>query len=127
MSGFTLVEALLSVALLALVASTIAAPYIAGLQSLDGQNDRMLLDNALRSRMEVLVSTDFDSLSNGSEVVIVKGANYTISWTVVNLDLNGDATPEPNAVQISVSVSGLPNASLTTIMVNNEGRVGKLS
>ena len=126
-AGFTLVEALLSVALLALVASTVAAPYITGLQSLDGQNDLMLLDSALRSRMEVLVSTDFSSLSAGSEVVTVNGQSYTINWNVVPVDLDGDSNPEPTAKQVTVSVAGVTGRSLTTIMVDNEGSVGKIS
>jgi prepilin-type N-terminal cleavage/methylation domain-containing protein len=70
-SGFTLIEAMLSVALLALVAVGISAPYISGFQALDVQADRMILDSHLRSRMEVLVGKDFDSLSAGSESVTV--------------------------------------------------------
>ena len=126
-SGFTLVEALLSVALLGLMVTGIATLYVSGLQSLDGQDDRMLLDSALRSRMEVLVGTDFGALSDDSEVVTVNGQNYTIAWTVVNVDLDGDATPEPNAWQITVTTAELPNRSLTTIVVDHEGRVGKIS
>ena len=125
--GFTLVEALLSVALLGLMVTGISTLYVSGFQSLDGQDDRMLLDSELRSRMEVLVSTDFGALSDGSEVVTVNGQNYTIAWTVVNVDLDGDATPEPNAWQITVTTAELPNRSLTTIVVDHEGRVGKIS
>ena len=83
--GFTLVEALLSVVLLGLVATGIATLYVSGLQSLNAQDDRMLLDSALRSRMEVLVSTNFDALSDGSEVVNVNGQNFTITWSKVSL------------------------------------------
>jgi hypothetical protein len=125
--GFTLIEAMLSVALLALVAVGISAPYISGFQALDVQADRILFDSALRSRMEVLVGTDFGSLSAGSEVVTVRGQNYTLTWTVVNVDLDGDATPEPSARQVTVSVTELPDRSLTTILVDNEGRIGKIS
>ena len=125
-SGFTLVEALLSVALLGLMVTGIATLYVSGLQSLDGQDDRMLLDSALRSRMEVLVGTDFGALSDDSEVVTVNGQNYTIAWTVMNADLDGDLTPEPNAKQVTVSITELPDRSLTTILVDNEGRVGKI-
>ena len=125
--GFTLVEALLSVVLLGLVATGIATLYVSGLQSLNAQDDRMLLDSALRSRMEVLVSTNFDALSDGSEVVNVNGQNFTITWTVVNVDLDGDLTPEPNAKQVTVSITELPDRSLATILVDNEGRVGKIS
>ena len=125
--GFTLVEALLSVALLAMVAVGISAPYISGFQALDAQADRMLLDSRLRSAMEALVATDFSALGSSSEVVTVNGQSYTITWTVSNVDLDGDATPEPNAVQVTVSVTELPDRSLTTILVDNEGRVGKIS
>jgi len=126
-SGFTLIEAMLSVALLGLVAVGISAPYISGFQALDVQADRMLLDSSLRSQMEVLVGTDFGLLSAGSEVVTVRGQNYTITWTVGNVDLNGDAVPESTARQVTVSVTELPDRSLTTILVDNQGRVRKIS
>ena len=125
--GFTLVEALLSVALLALLASTISAIYVSGLKSLNVQADHMLLDSALRSRMEVLVGTDFGLLTNGSEAVAINGQNYTISWTAVNADLDGDLTPEPNAKQVTVWITELPGRALTLILVDNDGSVGKIS
>jgi hypothetical protein len=125
--GFTLLEAMLSVALLALVAVGISAPYISGFQALDMQADRMPLDSSLRSRMELLVGTDFVSLSDGSEVVVANGKNYTLTWTVANIDLDGDATPESTARQVTVSITELPDRSLTTILVDNQGLVGKIS
>ena len=126
-SGFSLVEALLSVALLALLASAISTPYISGLNSLNVQADRMLLDSHLRSRMEVLVGTDFGSLSSGSEVVTANGQSFTINWNVVPIDLDGDSSPEPTAKKVTVSVAGESGRTLTTILVDNEGRVGKIS
>ncbi|MBT8364230.1 MAG: prepilin-type N-terminal cleavage/methylation domain-containing protein [Deltaproteobacteria bacterium] len=125
--GFTLVEVLLSAALLGLMVTGIATLYASGLQSLNNQDDRMLLDSALRSRMEVLVGTNFTALSPGSEVVNVNGQNYTINWNVVSIDLDGDSNPEPNAMQVTVSIAELPDRSLTTILVDNEGGVGKIS
>ena len=126
-SGFTLVEVLLSVALLGLMVIGIGALYVSGLQSLNVQDDRMLLDSHLRSRMEVLVGTAFGSLSGGSEIVTVNGQNYTITWSVVPIDLDGDTNPESTAVQVTVSITELPDRSLKTILVDNEGRVGKIS
>ena len=125
-TGFTLVEALLSVVILGLMVTGISAMYLSGFQSLNTQDDRMLLDSRLRSRMEVLVGTDFASLSNGSEVVTVNGQSYTINWIVVSVDLDGDATPEPNAKQLSVATTGLSGRKLTTIVVDHEGRVSKI-
>ena len=83
----------------------------------------MLLDSHLRSRMEWLLSHPFDQLSAGSEVVTVNGKNYTIDWSVDLTDLDGDATPEPTAKLITVSADG---RSLTTLVVDNEGRLGKI-
>ncbi len=120
-------EVLVSVALLGLMASGISALYLSGFQSLDAQDDRMLLDSRLRSRMEVLVGTDFASLSDGSEGVTVNGQNYTINWTIVSIDLDGDSNPESNAKQVTVSVAGVSGRSLTTIIVDHEGRLGKIS
>ena len=125
-SGFTLVEVLLSVILLGLMISSISALYISGLESLGTQDDRMLLDSHLRSRMEVLVGTEFTALSNGSEVVNVNGQNFTINWNVVSIDLDGDSNPEPSAMQVIVSVAGAAGHSLTTIIVDHEDRVGKI-
>ncbi len=124
--GFTLVEILLSVILLGLMITGISALYISGLQALNTQDDRILLDSHLRSRMEVLVGTEFATLSNGSEVVTVNGQNYTINWNVVFIDLDGDSNPEPNATQVTVSVAGIAGHSLTTIIVDHDGSVGKI-
>ncbi len=124
--GFTLVEAMLSVALLALVAVGVSAPYISGFQTLDVQADHMLLDSHLRSRMEVLVGTDFGTLGNGSEVVTVNGQNYTVNWSVAAMDLDGDSNPEPTAKQVTVSITELPYRSLSTILVDHQGKVGKI-
>ena len=125
-SGFTLIEALLAVSFLALMATGIMAVQTSGVQSLAVQADRILLDGQLRSRMEVLISTDFAALTNGSEVITVRGTTYTITWTVALADLDGDGKPESTARQVTVSVAELPGRSFTTIIVNNQGRLGKI-
>lgn len=124
--GFTLLEALFCVTILALMVLGFSAIYNSGFRSLDAQADRVLLDSRLRGRMEFLVSTSFGALSDGSEVVTIKGSNHTITWTVAPVDLNGDSATEPSAKQVTVSVSGLPDRSLTTILVDHEGKLGKL-
>jgi type II secretory pathway component PulJ len=127
LDGFTLIEAVLSVALLSLVAVGISAPYISGFQALKIQADRILLDSNLRNRMETLVSTDFGSMGNGSEAITVKGQTYNITWTTAYVDLDGDLNPEPNALQLTATISELPERSLTVIVVNHEGKVNKIS
>lgn len=121
--AFTLVEALISAVVLAFAAVTMVALYFSGMQALEAQGERAVLDGCLRSRMEQLISTKFGQLANGSETVTVDGANHTIQWTVANVDLNGDSIPESDAKQITVT---LDNRSLTTILVDHAGKVGKL-
>ena len=125
-SGFNLVEVLLSVVLLGLLASVIMYLYSSSYAVIDEEAIRMPLDGYLRSRMELLVGKSFAELSNGSEVVTVQGQSYTINWSVVPVDLDGDAVPEPTAKQVTVSVAGSANHSLTTILIDHEGQVGKI-
>jgi type II secretory pathway pseudopilin PulG len=126
--GFTLVEALLSIVLLALVATTLSSPYITGLQSLDGQHEDMLLDSMLRSRMEELLSRDISTLSAGEETVTVEGENYTIEWNKFPCDLDADTISEPDVWELRVKVKELSEKhSLNTIVVDNQGRIGKIS
>ena len=124
--GFTLLETLLAVALLGLVAYGISGLYFSGMQSLDEEELRILLDSRLRGRMEILIGNTFDQVLDGSEVVSINGKDYTITWTVALVDLNGDSTPESNAKQVTVTLSGPPDRSLTTILVDNQGLVGKI-
>ena len=124
--GFTLLETLLAVALLGLVAYGISGLYFSGMQSLDEEELRILLDSRLRGRMEILIGNTFDQVLDGSEVVSINGKDYTITWTVALVDLNGDSTPESNAKQVTVTLSGPPDRSLTTILADNQGLVGKI-
>ena len=124
--GFTLVEALFSVAILGLMASCITIMYTSGLQSLDAQSDRALLESRLRGRMEELVGRQFALVTSGTTNVTVRGTNYTINWSAALFDINGDATPDATAKLVTLSVAELTDLSLTTILVNNEARVGKI-
>ncbi len=117
----------MAVVFLGLLGSAASTVYFSGHQSLDYQADRILLDGRLRSRMEVLISTDFGSLSSGSENVTINGNTYTIDWSVIAVDLDADSITESSAKSITVSVSGMPDRSLTTIIVDHENQVGKIS
>ena len=124
--AFTLIEVLLSVVFLGLLASATSSVYFTGFQSMDAQIERTLLDSKLRSRMEVLLGTSFSALSSGWEAVTVNGNNYTIDWTVATIDLNGDTIAEPTAKKVTVSVSGMTDRSLVTLMVDHENIIGKI-
>ena len=83
----------------------------------------MRLDSALRSRMEVLLSTPFSLLASGTDVVNLGGQACTLYWTVTPRDLDGDGAAEANAREITVSLEG---HSLTTLVVDSQGEVGKI-
>jgi len=120
------VEVLLSVVLLGLLASVIMYLYSSSYAVIDEEAIRMPLDGYLRSRMELLAGKTFADLSDGSEIITVKGQNYTINWSVAPIDLDSDTIPEPTAKQVTVSVGGSANHSLTTILIDHEGLVGKI-
>lgn len=125
--GFTLTEVLVSVLILGILAASFTVPYVTGFQSLEVQAEQMLLDSQLRSTMEVLMGRNFDeilALGGFSGTIVIKGKSYPLKWAAVLIDLDGDSTPEPNAMQITVEMA---HRSLTTIVVNHEGRLGKTS
>jgi prepilin-type N-terminal cleavage/methylation domain-containing protein len=124
--GFTLVEVSISVVLLGLIASVIMYMYSSAYTVIDEDAIRMPLDGYLRSRMELLAGKAFAELSDGSEIVTVKGQNYTINWSVAPVDLDGDTIPEPTAKQVNLSLAGSANHSLTIILIDHEGLVGKI-
>lgn len=122
-SGFTLIEVLLSVLVLGLSAAAIADVYFAGLNAMDSRIIGGQIDSAIRSRMERLLAVKFVALSSGSEAITVEGEPYTITWTVANVDLDGDTVPEPGAKQITIT---LGDRSLVTIVTDSSGRIGKI-
>jgi prepilin-type N-terminal cleavage/methylation domain-containing protein len=122
-AGFTLLEALLSIVLLSLMAAAVGGMYWSGLHAQDAATARALVDQEMRSRMEELLSERFFVTISGSDTVTVDGRDIPISWTVVNVDLDGNGDPEPAAKQITVSID---ERSLSTIVVDHQGKVGKL-
>ncbi len=121
--GFTLVETLLSVVILALGAPAIVSLYISGVQAAGVARDGEPLIDYLGSQMEELLSRRFDQINSGSTVITVAGQTYTITWTAVLTDLDEDTVPEPNAKQVTVT---LDDRSLTTLVVDTQGKIGKL-
>lgn len=122
-AGFTLIEALLSIVILALIATVTSGLFTTGLQATEAFRDRAILDGYLTGRMEKLISTNFDQLANGTETVSVGGHNYTINWTVTDADLDGDTFPEAGAKEVTVTTDDL---ALSTIIVDSTGQLGKI-
>jgi prepilin-type N-terminal cleavage/methylation domain-containing protein len=125
-AGFTLVEILLAVTLLGLLAAGVSMMYASGLKALDVQSDRILLDSALRSRMEFLIGTSFDELTDGGETIQIRSTVVSIYWKVEPADLNGDGAAEAGAKKIIVTAPEQHSQALTVIVVDHEGRVAKI-
>jgi len=120
----TLVEALLSIVILGMTAGGISALFTSGLQTLEQGQTVMLLQSALRSQMETVISRPFGEVlaeATGGEIITVDGQDYKAYWTATNIDLDGDTSPEANAMLVEVFLDG---RSLSVILVDNEGRVG---
>lgn len=122
-SGFTMVEVLLSIVILGFSTAAISEIYFAGFNAMEARVVGGQLDSAMRSRMERLLASKFDALSDGSEIITVEGESYTVAWTIANVDLNGDGVPETGAKQIAVTVGG---NSLVTIVTDSAGLTGKI-
>ena len=126
-AGFTMVEALLAIATLALIAAAVSTLYVSGVRSLEYQTKDMLLQSRLRSRMETLVGTPFERLADGSNTVSIvdrgRTNDHTIGWSVTPVDLDGDTIPEADARQVTVFIE---ERSLTMILVDHKDKVGKL-
>ncbi len=113
----------MSAAILGLVAIPLTEIFYSGLQTLDAQLDDYLSASAIRSRMELLLSTDFDSLADGSIVVTLPNRNVTMSWTILPLDLDSDWIPEPDVRHIKIT---LDDKTLSTIVTAHNGDVEKI-
>jgi Prokaryotic N-terminal methylation motif len=122
-AGFTLLEAIIAFAILGIGIAAMSALYSTGLTALDVQGERAMLDSALRSRMERLLSEDVDQLVDGTDTVVVGCVNYPVTWVVVGVDLDGDTVDEVGVKSITVTMG---DASLTTMVVDNTGQVEKL-
>jgi len=120
--GFTLVEALISIVLLSVGVAVIAGLFTTGMKAMDIQHDEALFNSALRSRMEYLLSVEVDQLVDGNEVVSIRGTNYTLDWTISDVDIDGDTFVDAGVKEIAVVLEG---ETLTALVVDPSGQVVK--
>lgn len=121
--GFTLVEVIFTLVLLAMMVVSITGVYFASLKALETEENLLPLDSRLRGRMEEIISRSFDAIVDGSDSVTINGQNHTITWTVTQPDLDGDAVPESVAKRITVTTG---DRSLSTLVIDSKAAVGKI-
>ena len=123
-SGFTLVESLISIMILGIAATGISVLFNSGLMALNQGEEVLLYESALRSQMESLISRPFQEVlteASGSQNYVIQGVTYTVQWTAVNHDLNGDGLIEPDAMLVQASLDG---RLVSVILVDDGGRLG---
>ena len=121
-AGFTLIEAMLAIASLALLAAGLATLYASGHRAIGIQVEDTMLISALRSEMEHTVATPFDELSSSERPLDILGSGFTSTVSKTAVDLDGDGAPETNAVYITVTID---DRSLSILRIDNQKRVRK--
>ncbi len=123
-AGLTLIESMISIVILGMTVTGISAAFSTGLQALEQSDDVLLLDSALRSRMETLVSRPFDEVlaeGSGEESLDIGGDAYKATWVATSVDLDSNGIPEPDAMTVEVTLGG---RSLSVLLVDHDGRLG---
>lgn len=118
--GFTLIESLLSITILAIMSFSISYAFTSGFGASDETVKEIEKLSYARGMMGVINAVDFSMLSNGSDTVTVQGKPFTRSWTVVPYDINGDSVPEIDARKVTVTVD---NITLQSIVIDSKNLV----
>lgn len=104
-AGVSLIEVLVAIAIFAIGISAVA---VLQYKTVSGNTrGRMITDaTTLGEReMERLMELTYATLTSGSDNTT---APYTVTWTVTEVDLDGDATNETKQVDIKVTAPQLP-------------------
>lgn len=97
--GFTLVEVLIAMMILAIALLALAAVVISSTMLLSHSADRETAVSLAIGKLDDLEGLDYDEITNGSEQV---GGKFTLSWVV-----SEDATKEIKDVTVSATWRGV--------------------
>lgn len=111
--GFTLVEALLAVAILGFSAVAVSAALIGALQNVNFQEEQIQKAWLARGKVEELLAADFDDLTSGSDQVTIRGQTVQRSWSVADFDVDGGGIPDSDAKLVTVTVGDWTLETLT--------------
>lgn len=116
-AGFTLVEALLALAILAIL----FAPVVSAVGQAQG-NTRAGIEAAqivldAQARVDAMLAKSFSSIATGTNAYTVTTAfgAYPGTVTAATYDCSGDGTPDADCKQITVSAGGV---TLVTLKAN---------
>ena len=120
--GFTLIEAMLAIATLALLAAGLATLYASGHRAIVIQTEDSMLCSLLRSEMERSVATPFDELTDSETPLTLLGRSCTSIVSKSAVDLDDDGTVDTNAVCITVTID---DSSLSILRIDSQERIRK--
>ena len=120
LKGFTLLEALLSITILAISATAISYSFAVGFKANEEKVNNLLKTSYARGVMEEINAGDFTGAASGADTVNVQGNTVTRSWTITPADMNGDAITEVDAKKVIVIVDDI---TLETIIIKSQGLV----
>lgn len=118
--GFTLLEALLSITILAIAATTISYAFTVGFKANEDKVKNLEKSSYARGMMELNNAVDFSMATSGSDTVTVQGQPVTRTWTVTPIDMNGDSVNETDAMKVTVTVG---EVTLDSIIIDSKGLV----
>ena len=89
-AGFSLIEALIAIAILSVVMLGTASMLFTGLAGSAGSNNRYLAAATAQSRIETLMNTPFASLTNQLTPITTtsNGVSYKTKWRVTTVTAN---------------------------------------
>ncbi len=120
--AFTLIEALLAVAALAMLAAALATLYASGFRSIEVQMEEGALCTVLRSQMEAVMATPFDKLADGVASVTVMAQTEERIVTLSPVDLDADGEAESDAVRVTIELAG---RRLSVLRIDHHDRMAK--
>ena len=118
-SGFSLIEALLSIVVVGLAVALISELVMGATASSNTASLRLQCVCAAQAKMEELLAQPFADLSagSGSEQLQLSGISVERSWTISQVDIPGTgAGVDDNALGIVVTVGGF---SVENIIVDS--------
>jgi prepilin-type N-terminal cleavage/methylation domain-containing protein len=118
--GFTLIEALLSSAIIAVCVMAVSAAFYGGLQNLRDEARILEIVNYAEGKMDELIATEFASVVSGTDTVAVQQHTVTMEWSATPYDVDGNTVPESDVKLIVVTIEGV---ELSTLLADTAGEV----
>ncbi len=109
--GFTLIEVLLALAILAVGILSLYALQLSSIKGNSSAGKRTQAVAWAANRMEILQETSFADIADGQET---RGI-YNIQWTAPQVDLNNDGVDDARDIQINVTWNGLGGSKGTRL------------